>query len=73
MTAALMYVTGVVLFFLLLHFIRGRHSELWRRSVPRHRVREPSEAQGIRGKVPPAPPMLHEAVESEEREGVPHW
>ncbi len=34
MTTALLYLAGIIVVFLVIHFARARSSELWRRSVP---------------------------------------
>ena len=35
MTVALLYLAGVLLIFVALHFVRGRQSEMWRPNIPR--------------------------------------
>lgn len=76
MTApALLYLAGILLVFLVLHLVRGRQSDLWRRSVPRQLASKPSEAQRNDGETQPAAsvPYKEEVVERDEREVVHHY
>ncbi len=66
MTTALLYLAGIIVVFLVIHFARARSSELWRRSVPR----EPTHKLSKKGPCCHTRPELPVSGHQEELEGT---
>lgn len=72
MTAVFLYLVGIVFVFLVLHFVRGRQSNLWHRSVPRQSTSQPLAARRNYGETTPGVSVPYEEVKTDERKVVPH-
>ena len=72
MTVALLYLAGVLLIFVALHFVRGRQSEMWRPNIPRQSASRGSRTHPTREEPHPAQLMPYGTPGKDEREGVDH-
>ena len=72
MTTTLLYLGGIFFFFLVVHFVRGRRSNLWRPSVPRQIANNSPESQPDQAKTQLAASAPSGGVQSNHREVVCH-
>lgn len=72
MTTTLLYLGGIFFFFLVVHFVRGRRSNLWRPSVPRQVANNSPEGERAQAETQLAAPGPSGGVQSNHREVVCH-
>ena len=72
MTTTLLYLGGIFFFFLVVHLVRGRRSNLWRPSVARQIENNSPEAERAQAETQLAASAPSGGVQSNHREVVCH-